>query len=466
MNQKIADIVESLPQDFGEGGMADLLQGLAQRPVPTGRLLRLWSLGSLQAKIAAGYLAYWLKKTFADEEERDRLLHEAHLDAALKLLGGMGYLRGAITKVGQALASYPHVVPDQWVDALGSLNFEAPPMHFSLLREHVRGELGSDPEEIFAEFETKSFASASLGQVHRARLESGEAVAVKIQYPNIARTIDDDFRNMRAILAPLRASRDWKSLMEQFEDIRETLQIETDYVREAEYTEMARKALQGMDDLVIPRIYPDLSSQRVLTMEYLPGNHLPGFLAASPTGDLRRRHAERIARASMRLMYEGRMTYADPSPGNVIFMDDGRTGLIDFGCCRVFSDEEWEYVKLGARALEGDEEANLEIVRIGAILTDDELRDEERISVYREWLDWLWEPFRVEGDFQFDDRYIRKGIEVLVTLTRKRYLRSIPLNTWNNRLFYGFRGLMHRLGAPVPMKRLNEEETERAGLSA
>ncbi len=139
-------------------------------------------------------------------------LAEAHLRAAVKILRTMGYLRGAAMKLGQALANLPSIVPDQIVETLERLHFEAPPMHFALLRERVRNELGREPEEAFATFDTRAFAAASLGQVHRATLHSGAAVAVKIQYPAIGRSIRSDFRNLSALLLPLRLGRGWEPM--------------------------------------------------------------------------------------------------------------------------------------------------------------------------------------------------------------------------------------------------------------
>jgi predicted unusual protein kinase regulating ubiquinone biosynthesis (AarF/ABC1/UbiB family) len=443
--------------------MADLMRSLAHRPVPTGRLVRLWSLGTLQAKIAAGYLAYWLKSSFSDEEAKERLKKQAHVDAAMRLLGGMGYLRGAIMKVGQAMAQYPNVLPEQYVEILGSLHFEAPPMHFSLLRESVRNELGADPEEIFDDFETEAFAGASLGQVHRARLKSGERVAVKVQYPNIARTISADFRNMKAILAPLRGTRDWQNLMDQIEDVRRTLEIETDYTREIEFAEQARAALASEEDIVIPRTYPEVSSRRVLTTEYLEGVHMPEFLAKNPSQERRNLHSAQIALLSFRLFYKG-MTYADPSPGNLIFMQDGRLGLIDFGCCRISTDEEMTLMELGLEALLHGGDAMVRAVKMAALLTDEEARDEERIAPFRDILDWYWEPLRHDGTFDFDDEYLRRGIELMANVIRRRYTRSMPISIWNNRLFYGFRALMYQLRPQINLKRLHDREMERAGL--
>lgn len=468
-NERIPELLDALPVDLGEGAapegaMAELLRSLAHRPVPTGRLVRLWALGTLQAKIAAGYLAYWLKSSFAGEEEKERLKKEAHVDAAIKLLGGMGYLRGAIMKVGQALAQYPKIVPEQYVDVLSSLHFEAPPMHFSLLRELVRNELGSDPEELFDDFETEAFAAASLGQVHRARLKTGEPVAIKVQYPNIARAIASDFGNMKALLAPLRGTRDWNNLVEQIEDVRKTLEIETDYTREIEFMELARSALASEDDIVIPHAYPKLSSRRVLTMQYLEGVHLREFLERNPSQQQRDLHAAQISLVTFRLFYQAHMSYADPNPGNFIFMEDGRLGLIDFGCCRVFSEEEQDLMEIGLEALLYGGDAQKEVIKKAALLTDEEAEDEKRTAGFGAVCDWFWEPLRYDGEFAFDDEYLRRGIELMSELLKQRNVRSMPISIWNNRLFYGYRALMYKLRPRINVKRLHDSELRHAAL--
>ena len=123
-------------------------------------------------------------------------------------------------------------------------------MHYSLIREQLIDELGGDPEEMFEQFETEAIAAASLGQVHRARLKSGERVALKIQYPGIARTIRADMRNLAAIFAPLRLTKDWASFKRQFDEVRSLLDHETDYEHEAVNLREARQ-LFGEDDGIV-----------------------------------------------------------------------------------------------------------------------------------------------------------------------------------------------------------------------
>jgi predicted unusual protein kinase regulating ubiquinone biosynthesis (AarF/ABC1/UbiB family) len=212
---------------------------------------------------------------------------ETNLRLALKTLHRLGYLRGAMVKVGQAAANFPGMLPREIAETLEKLHFEAPPMYYSLIREMLSNELKGDPAEVFASFEQEAFAAASLGQVHRATLKSGEKVAVKIQYPGIARTIDADFRNLAALLFPLRLGSGWESIQGSFEEIRSMLEQEVDYEREADNLRQVAALFQPEDGILVPRVYPEYSTKKVLTTAYLPGLHLKDFLATDPSQESR-----------------------------------------------------------------------------------------------------------------------------------------------------------------------------------
>src|SRR5271165_10733 len=316
MSPKVAELVAALSDLENDEGSArqdplrEALADLTRRPGPEGALRRLWAFGGLQAQVTLAYLAYWVRSWFLDADQRERELAEAHLRAAIKMLRTMGYLRGAATKLGQALANFPHIIPDQIVETLERLHFEAPPMHFSLLRELVRNELGREPEEAFATFDTRAFAAASLGQVHRATLESGQDVAVKVQYPAIGRSIRSDFRNLSAFLLPLRLGRGWEPMKAQLEEVHRVIEQETDYLREAEWQRRARSLFHEDDPILVPRVHDELSTRRVLTMEYLDGVHIHAFLAGNPSQDLRDHFGTLIVQAGCRLHYAGRLLYA------------------------------------------------------------------------------------------------------------------------------------------------------------
>jgi predicted unusual protein kinase regulating ubiquinone biosynthesis (AarF/ABC1/UbiB family) len=337
-------------------------------------------------------------------------------------------------------------------------------MHFALLREELRRELGADPETLFASFDTQPFAAASLGQVHRARLKSGEEVAVKIQYPNIARTIRSDLANLRALVTPLRLTNDWDNLVECLNDLEETLVRETDYVREADMAEQVARELRDLSDVVVPRVHRELSTAKVLTLDYLPGVHPREFVASNPRQADRDLRGEQIFRASFRLSWSARLVLADPNPGNFIFMPDGRLGLVDFGCMRALSDDEWDVVAIGIHAMLVGGSALDEAIRRTAVLTHEEMRGGKRVELLRASCDWLWEPMQTEGAFDFGDpEYMRRGIALTSEMVRRGYSRHMPMFTWMNRMLLGVRALAYQLRSRIEFKRINAEELAYAG---
>jgi len=471
MDPKIAQLVAEMPADLrapapaaADTGLQEMLAALAHRPAPASRLLRMWCLGSLQAKVAAAYLVAWVRGGFADEERKTRLKSEAHLKAALQLLGSMGYLRGALMKAGQTLASYPQVAPREFVDTLQALHFEAPPMHYSLVREHLRNSLGGDPEELFARFDTTAFAAASLGQVHRARLKTGEEVAVKVQYPNMARTIRADFANARALFQPMRFLKDWANLMENCAEIERVFLLETDYRNELRNAEKVRALVADLDEIVVPRMFPDFSTEHVLTMELLAGQHPAQFMASSPDQSACDRHGTQIWRVYSRLLSAGRTFHADPNPGNYLCLPDGRLGLLDFGCVRECDESEWELMLLGMRAFAQGGNTLREAIQRSALLSDEELAEEGRMALLESVCEWGWLPLRADEPFDFGDpEYLEKGVRIMGDLLRHRYTRTCPIFTWMNRVDYGLRAILFQLKARVNVCRIGDEEWKRAG---
>jgi predicted unusual protein kinase regulating ubiquinone biosynthesis (AarF/ABC1/UbiB family) len=471
MSPDLAELLAALPATEEEPDdridtalLQQLFARLGHRRAPLGALHRLGTLGAMQAQIFLAYAAWWVRSWFRSAERNQQALLDTHLRIALQLLAGMGYLRGAVMKVGQALANLPGVVPDQIVEALESLHFQAPPMHFALLREHVANELGAAPEEVFAEFDTHAFAAASLGQVHRARLRSGEEVAVKAQYPGIGSSIRADCRNLLALMLPLRASRDWDNAKAQLEDLRRVLELETDYQREAELQRRARSFFREDDRIVVPRVYEQHSTRRVLTAELLGGAHVHEYLAGGPPQDQRDHFGALIVRAWYRLFFAGRMNYADLHPGNFLFQADGRLGLLDFGCVRPFSDREWELMRQSMRAVDGSREELVRALKRSVCVAEDQPIDPEHLRLLERLMEWKCRPIRHRGPFDFgNEEILREGVEVFREMTRKRQTRGEPLCVLLLRVDFGLFAMLYRLRARVDVRAISEEESRAAG---
>jgi len=422
-----------------------LMTRLSRQQIPTGALTRLWAIGSTQARISTTYLAAWLRSGFADQAEKERLRSEAHLAVGLKLLATMGYLRGAVMKIGQILANLPEVVPDEIAETLGALHFEAQPMHYALVREVFLDELGQTPESLFAEFDKKAFAAASLGQVHRARLKSGEEVAVKVQYPHMARTIGADLANLRFLLKPLTRPQDWQYLQMGLRDVEEMLGREADYCQEAQFCRAADQLFDAESDgVVIPRVYGQFSSQKILTLEYLPGCHLKDFLATEPPQTVRDRYAELLATVSLRFYYRGHCLFADPHPGNFIFMPGGRLGVVDFGCTRRFTDREWQLQAELEEAFFADDTPTIRrLIAESCYLAPDKT---DLIDTLSRALAWQLEPMTSEGLFDWGNgEFFRRGVAIYGELIRQRLTRGMPHYIWTNRFLFGFRAISYRL---------------------
>jgi aarF domain-containing kinase len=468
-NQNLSELLAALPQDIdapmepavNDERLREILADLARRPVPVSSLHRLWTLGELSAQVCLAYSALWTRKWFSDAETRKKQVMETNLRIALKIFHRLAYLRGAMTKLGQTMGNLPEIVPDEVAVMLARLNFEAPPMHYSLIRAVVANEFGREPEELFASFDKEAFAAASVGQVHRARLRSGEEVAVKIQYPGIARTIDADFRNLAALLFPLRLNNDWEYVRAQFDEVRRMLHQEVDYRQEADSQRKARELFTAEDGIVIPRVFDDYSTERVLTTEYLRGRHLEDFLATNPSQTSRDRAGTLIERSHLR-MYFAYTNYADPSPGNYLFLEDGRLGLLDFGCIQHFGEEEREIVRLSQRFIRDDQQAIEELFQIafcGASEKDAAFPKYRRLMEMSR--DWMMEPMRCDGAFDFgDEGHLRRGIEFVREMLQERTLRGHPHYVYYNRCIWSTNALLYRLRAGVDLHALHRQETE------
>jgi len=349
MKNNLTELFASLPSEEEESGILDsaeaqeqlktIFADLAYRPVPVHSLQRMWTLGELSTQVALAYGSLWIRGFFADADTKRRNTLETNLRVALKMVHRLGYLRGAATKLGQAFGSLPELLPDQVVSTLEMLHAQAPPMHFSLIREVLRDELGKDPSDLFATFDKEPFAAASIGQVHRATLKSGEEVAVKIQYPGIGRAMHADVRNLMALVFPMRLSKEMDSIRDQVGAMRDMLEQEIDYEQETRNLIEARKLFTPEDGIVVPKVFEQFSSRRVLTAEFIPGPHLCNFLKTNPSQELRDAFGLKISRAWFR-MYFANASYADPHSGNYVFMNDGRLGLLDFGCIQRFTADE------------------------------------------------------------------------------------------------------------------------------
>lgn len=462
-----AELLAALPADDQEtsetqsiqdpAALEKIFQTLGDRPVPTGTLRRLFSIGGLSATLSMAYFAYWIRSWYKPVKARETDLFETNLRAALKTFETMGYMRGAVAKLGQFLTCFPESLPEGFVDTLKSLHFQAPPMHYALIREQLLSEIG-DPDEVFAEFDESAVAAASIGQVHRARLKTGEEVAVKIQYPGIARTIRSDLRSLKAAMRPMLFNRDWKAVEAIFDELRTGLERETDYENEALNLADARR-LVADDDIVVPRVYEQFSTRRVLTMEFLDGLSFEEYLASEPSQEQRDHYGVQISRALYRT-FKHRMLYTDAHPGNFLFMEEGRLGFIDFGNVRRFNEEEWEFHMDIAAAREAGHDEHVRVCKRSLMMTDGDARKHsEMVDLVVEGFGIYNEPLVFEGAFDYGDPdYMRRLLEWISRTSKQKWVKQLPMNAFSHRLNFQIPALLFELKSRVNVRELVREE--------
>ncbi|MBI3071023.1 MAG: AarF/ABC1/UbiB kinase family protein [Deltaproteobacteria bacterium] len=365
----------------------------------------------------------------ADRKGRARIAEEIlekHADIAEEAFRTLGELKGIALKVGQMLAYMDGALPEEYravyQAVFSRLLQAAPALPFASVARVVETELGRPVAEAFSSFEEKPFAAASIGQVHRATLPSGEAVAVKVQYPGVDKAIAADMKNVslfHGMAAPFLGalgkggmSRNHKEIIGE---IRARLMEELDYTREAEMQMRFRALLANEPDVEIPRVFERFSTARVLTTELIVGRTFGEFIsAASP--DEKNRVGAVLQRVLFRSLFELKLFNADPHPGNYLFPPSGKVVLLDFGCVKVIPD--WladamrRYFRAGVRA-----------TRTGAAADwaafDDAICDALKLNraepvtyeIYRAFILYCLRPYLADAEFTFTPDYTGESID-------------------------------------------------------
>jgi predicted unusual protein kinase regulating ubiquinone biosynthesis (AarF/ABC1/UbiB family) len=302
------------------------------------RLGRTAPLARLALRIGGRYLARSPQLIFASVERRSELRHDLALRSAEEVADELGYMKGALMKLGQMASYIDEDMPETFRTAMSRLQHNAPPMSQALAASVIVDELGDVPERVFARWDPLPFAAASIGQVHRAITKDGIAVAVKVQYPGIARSITSDVRNvglLRRVAAAAFPGLDTRSLIDELGD---RLREEVDYVLEAENQEYFAAYYEGHPVIHVPHVLSELSTARVLTSELVSGERFEKVLQWDQLE--RDLAAETIHRFVSRSLYRLHAFNGDPHPGNYLFHGNGRISFLDFGLTKHFSDQD------------------------------------------------------------------------------------------------------------------------------
>ena len=303
--------------------------------------MKLWTRIRRSARIARTAAALWC--LYEVPAHARRLLRRpapenrdaTHERAARLILRTALDLRGVIIKVCQVVATRSDMFPPSFIRILKQCHDAVPPKSFEVIRGVVEAELQKPLDAVFAEFEPIPLASASLAQVHRARLADGTPVAVKVQYPDIERVVRTDLANMRRACRVYGfLSRNPLDLLPLVEELTRYLELELDFLREAQHADRIRELFAGDESVVVPRIHHDLSTRRVLVMELVDGIKVTEKEVIEAAGLDPADVMQNLMRIYTRMILGAGFFQADPHPGNLFVRPNRQIVLMDFGLAK------------------------------------------------------------------------------------------------------------------------------------
>ena len=256
-------------------------------------------------------------------------------DHAAQLTSALGNLKGPLMKIGQILATIPEALPPEYANDFQGLQSNAPPMGWSFVRRRMKAELGADWQSKFKSFDKHAAAAASLGQVHKAVTHDGQNIACKLQYPDMNSAIEADLNQLKLLFSLYERYDSSVKTGNIHEELSARLREELDYKLEAKYEKLYAYMLRDEDNVHIPEIIDDLSTDRLLSSTWLDGEHILNFKDAPQ--ETRNKIAMNMFRAWYVPLYYYGIIHGDPHLGNYSVRPDHSINLLDFGCVRVFS---------------------------------------------------------------------------------------------------------------------------------
>ncbi len=362
-------------------------------------------LAGMTASIAGKAAKNSFKHLSSDEEKRLQARSELMQDVGIQIAETLGEMKGAVMKVGQIASQYKDVFPPEVATALEKLQKDAPAMPYAQIKVQVERELKAPIHELFTEFEETPFAAASIGQVHKAVLSTGQRVVVKVQYPGVDENCDSDLKQVRMALKIAGVLNMSRELQEQlFDEIRKSLHDELDYIKEANNLRVFGAFHSDDKGLIIPKVIASHSTRRILTLTEEMGETLA--VAATWDNDVKQRIATHLFHFSAGQLFVLYRMHCDPHPGNFAFRADGSVVAYDFGGIRSYSDSEVQLFKRFAKhAIRSDVTAlEQDLIALDIRKVDDK---EVPGEFYQKWLEIGLKPLSVPpyhvGEFDFSD---------------------------------------------------------------
>ena len=420
--------------------------------IPTSKIQRAGELVKTGVKVGGNYIKYFGKKIVNPELTKEEL----NEDNASDIYDGLKSLKGSALKVAQMLSMEKNLLPRAYVDKFSLSQFSVPPLSAPLVRKTFKKYLNKYPEEIFDTFDKDSINAASIGQVHKAT-KNGKELAVKIQYPGVAESISSDLAIVRPIAIKM-FNLQGKDSDKYFKEVELKLIEETDYLLELKQSKEITLSCSAIPNLIFPKYYKSLSSERILTMDWMQGQHLGDFTKSDFTQELGNKLGQALWDFYMFQIHGLKKVHADPHPGNFLVSEDEKLIAIDFGCIKAVPDEFYApYFELASKEnIENDAFFMEKLYELEILTTTDSPKELEFFTrLFKEMLTLFTSPFNGET-FDFgDDGFWGQIADLSQRYANDEQIRKMNGNRgskhflYMNRTFFGLFNLLHDLKAEV-----------------
>ena len=420
--------------------------------IPTSKIGRTTEMVKTGVKIGGNYLKYYSKKAVNPSLDRAQLDE----DNASDIYDGLKNLKGSALKVAQMLSMDKSLLPGAYVEKFSLAQFSVPPLSAPLVRKTFKKYQGAYPEEIYDTFSKDSINAASIGQVHKAS-KDGNDLAIKIQYPGVADSISSDLAMVKPIAIKMFNLKGDDS-KRYFAEVEDKLLEETDYTLEVEQSMAITLVCSHIPGLKFPKYYPELSSKRIITMDWMNGQHLSEFAQTDFSQETGNQLGQTLWNFYMFQMHGLKAVHADPHPGNFLISPERELIAIDFGCIKQIPDEFYQpYFELAVPAsINNPEIFEQKLYQLEILRTDDSPKEIKYFSaLFHEMLSLFTRPFQ-EETFNFADESFWDQISSLSEkYSNDKELRKMNGNRGSkhflyiNRTFFGLYNLLHDLKATV-----------------
>ena len=419
--------------------------------IPTSKLQRASKLVTTGAKVGVNYLKYYGDKLTKTELEAKERLNENN---ATDIYDGLKQLKGSALKVAQMLSMEKSIMPQAYVEKFSLAQFSVPPLSPPLVIKTFKKYFGKLPSDMFDTFNATSVNAASIGQVHIAE-KDGKKLAVKIQYPGVAESITSDLAMVKPIAMSMFNIKGEGS-DKYFKEVENKLIEETDYILEIKQSKEIAAACAHIPFLKFPTYYDAWSSERIITMDYMVGEHLSEFTAYNDNQALANQLGQALWDFYMYQIHKLKKVHADPHPGNFLIAPEGHLIVLDFGCMKQIPDEFYvPYFELADKENMSDPEKFSKKLYELEILRPDDTKTEVVFftQMFHEMLSLFTQPLH-QNVFDFSDtEFFGKMAALGEKYSKNTELRKMNGNRgskhfiYMNRTFFGLYNLMFDLKA-------------------